>query len=132
MMAMQTKNIKETALMKERRSIKRFMMAVGLVCGILCGRAEAAENWTACVPVEVATYQGRIHVRCASAVGGINFFAASTQDTAYAARLMAVLVAAQVAGRTVNILYDPADQSGAAIGCAVTDCRLIRAATFGR
>jgi hypothetical protein len=112
--------------------MKRFMMGVGLVCAILCRQMEAAETWTACVPVEVATYQGRIHVRCAAAVGGINFFAASTQDTAYAARLLAVLTAAQVAGRTVSILFDPADQSGAGIGCQVNDCRLIRAAGFGQ
>lgn len=112
--------------------MKGFMMGVGLVCATLGGQAEAAETWTACVPVEVATYQLRIHVRCAAAVGGISFFAASTQDAAYAARLLGVLTAAQVAGRTLNILFDPADLSGAAIGCAVNDCRLIRAASFGR
>ena len=112
--------------------MKRFVMGVGIACVVLCGQVEAAETWTSCVPVEVATYQGRIHVRCASAVGGIYFFAASTQDTAYAARLMGVLTAAQVAGRTLNILFDPVDQSGGAIGCSVNDCRLIRAASFGR
>lgn len=112
--------------------MKRLIMGAGLVCAILSGQVEGADTWTACVPVEVATYQGRIHVRCAASVGGINFFAASTQDTAYAARLLAILTAAQVAGRTLNILFDPADQSGAAIGCGVNDCRLIRAASFGR
>jgi len=118
--------------MKDSKTMKHFIIKAGLAYAILCGQVEGAETWTACVPVEVATYQGRIHVRCAAAVGGINFLAASTQDAAYAARLLAVLTAAQVAGRTLNILFDPADQSGAAIGCGVNDCRLIRAAGFGQ
>lgn len=112
--------------------MKRFMMGGAVVCALMCGQAEAVETWTACVPVEVATYQSRIHVRCSAAVGGINFFAASTQDAPYAARLLGVLTAAQVAGRTLGILFDPADQSGVAIGCSVSDCRLVRAASFGR
>ena len=108
-------------------------IVAGAVIAILMivGRAEAAETWTSCTPVGIATYQTRVHVRCAAAVGGITFFAAATQDAAYAARVLSVVTAAQVAGRTLNILFDPADQSGAAIGCLTTDCRLIRAAGFG-
>ena len=108
--------------------------AVGavLATALLAGRAEAAPTWISCTPVEIATHPTRVHVRCAAAVGGITFFAAATQDTAYAARVLSVVTAAQVAGRTLNILYDPADQSGAAIGCLTTDCRLIRAVGFGR
>jgi hypothetical protein len=94
--------------------------------------ALAAETWINCTPVQVAAYQQRLHVRCAAAVGGISFFALGTQDAANASRVLAVLTAAQVAGRTLNILYDPADQSGAAIGCLTSDCRLIHAAGFGR
>jgi hypothetical protein len=112
--------------------MNRRMMGVALACSVLGGSAQAAETWTACVPVDVAAFQSRIHVRCASSVGGISFFAASTQDAAHAARLLAVLTAAQIAGRTLNVLFEPADQSGAAIGCSVSDCRLIRAAGFGR
>jgi hypothetical protein len=96
------------------------------------GRVEAAETWTSCVPVGIATYKTRIHVRCAAAVGGISFFAVATQDTAYAARVLSVLTAAQLGGRTLQILFDPADLTGASVGCLTTDCRLIRAAGFGQ
>jgi hypothetical protein len=102
------------------------------VIGAIAGPAVAAETWVSCTPVEVATYQIRVHVRCASSVGGITFFAVATQDTPYAARVLSILAAAQVAGRTLSILYDPADQSGAAIGCLTSDCRLIRGVGFSR
>ena len=109
-----------------------------LIAGLLIAtaantdRANASETWITCTPVEIATYQVRLHVRCAAAVGGITFFAVGTLDTANASRVLAVLTAAQIAGRTLNILFDPADQSGAAIGCATADCRLIRAIGYGR
>ena len=99
---------------------------------LIVNRAEAAETWISCTPFEIATYPNRVHVRCAAAVGGVSFFAAGTQDTAYAARVLSVITAAQVAGRTLNVLYDPADQTGTAIGCQVADCRLSRAVGFGR
>ena len=65
-------------------------------------------------------------------IGGIFFFAVSTQDAQFAARVLSVITTAQVAGRTLTILYDPADLSGAAIGCQNNDCRLIRAVGFGQ
>jgi hypothetical protein len=99
---------------------------------LLIGRAEAIETWISCNPIEIVTYQVRVHVRCAAAVGGITFFAAPTQEAAYAARVLSVITAAQVAGRTLSILFDPSDQSGATIGCLTSDCRLIRAVGFGR
>jgi hypothetical protein len=117
---------------EREKPMNRRTMGLAFVCSMWGAQAQAAETWTACVPVDVAAYQSRIHVRCAASVGGINFFAAPTQDAAHAARLLAVLTAAQIAGRTLNILFDPADQSGAAISCSVSDCRLIRAASFGR
>jgi hypothetical protein len=105
-----------------------------LVVSIVLGSPamQAAETWTSCTPTEIVTYQRRLHVRCAASVGGVSFFAVSTQDTAYAARVLSVITAAQVAGRTLTILFDPADQSGTAIGCLAADCRLIRAVGFGR
>ena len=113
--------------------MKRLLTGAMIVASAtLAGPAEAAETWTACTPIEVAAYPARLHVRCAASVGGIGFFAVGTQDAANASRVLAVLTAAQVAGRTLNILFDPADQSGAAIGCLVADCRIIRAVSFGR
>ena len=84
------------------------------------------------MPVQVVAYAVRIHVQCQTAIGGISYFALGTGDTANAARILSVLTTAQVAGRTLTILYDPADLSGAAIGCLNSDCRLIRAAGFGQ
>jgi hypothetical protein len=110
--------------------MKRAVVALTLIA--LVARAEAAETWVSCTPAAIATYQGRLHVRCTAAIGGITFFAASTQDAAFAARVLSVITAAQVAGRTLSILYDPADLSGASIGCATNDCRLIRAVGFGQ
>jgi hypothetical protein len=112
--------------------MKHLIRAVVVAIVVIVSRAKAAETWISCTPVEIMTYRTRVHVRCASAVGGVTFFAAATQDSAYAARVLSVITAAQVAGRTLSILYDPADQSGATIGCLTTDCRLIRAVGFGR
>jgi hypothetical protein len=102
------------------------------------GSAVAASSATSqdisCVPVQVVVFTTapRMHVRCASAVGGIVYFAQSTSNSALASRVLAVLTTAQVAGRTLVIRYNPADTSGAAIGCLVSDCRLIQAVGFGR
>jgi len=87
-----------------------------------------------CVPTQVVVFTTapRFHVKCAAAVGGISYFALSTADSAQAGRVLSILTTAQVAGRTLVIRYDPADQSGASIGCQVNDCRLIQAAGFGQ
>jgi hypothetical protein len=87
--------------------------------------------WTLCTPVNVAAYTSRIHVKCAAAApGGIWYFAASTAHAAHAARLLSVLSTAHAAGRTLDILYEPSDTSGASIGCDPSDCRLMLAAAF--
>lgn len=112
--------------------MKFIFSTIALLVLLAVGMADAAETWIACTPVEIVTYAVRNHVRCAAAVGGITFFAVATQDTAYAARVLSVITTAQVAGRTLTILYDPADLTGAAIGCQTSDCRLIRAVGFGR
>jgi hypothetical protein len=128
-----TSFISQIASIAEGRQVmRRFVAALLIASGTFAGTANAAETWISCTPVEVVTYPARLHVRCAAAVGGISFFAVATQDTAYAARVLSVLTAAQVAGRTLRILYEPADQSGAAVGCLATDCRLIRGVGFGR
>ena len=92
----------------------------------------SAETWISCTPVGIVTYRNRVHVRCAAAVGGISFFAAGTTDAAYAARVLSTITTAQVAGRTLAILYDPSDLSGASIGCQTNDCRLILGVGFGQ
>lgn len=93
---------------------------------------QIAETWISCVPAGVVTYRIRVHVHCAAAVGGISYFAVSTTDSAYAARVLSTISAAQLAGRTLSILYDPSDLSGASIGCQTNDCRLILGVGFGQ
>jgi hypothetical protein len=93
-------------------------------------RPEAA-GWVSCTPITVAVYVNRIHVKCAAAIGGVQYFAFPTTDSASASRFLSVISAAQVAGRTLTILYDPADTSGTAYGCQASDCRAMQAASFG-
>ena len=97
--------------------------------------AEAAETWTTCTPVNVSVYSlgsKRIHVKCAQSVNGIRYFALSSSDSALMARVLSLITSAQIGGRTLSILYDPADLSGQAWGCANSDCRILRAAGFGQ
>jgi hypothetical protein len=93
--------------------------------------ARAAEQWISCTPIQVATYANRVHVRCSTGLNGITFFAIptarGTDEAAFASRAIVVADAALVAGRRLSILYDFADQSGAAFGCQVADCRVARA-----
>ena len=90
--------------------------------------APGSEQWITCVPDNVAAYTTRIHVKCTSSVGGIWYYAADINNPAHAARILSVLTTAKVAGRTLEILYDPADTSHLPPGCAVANCRLLLAA----
>ena len=78
----------------------------------------------ACKSVEVSTFENRIHVRCNTAAsGGIVFFAVPTANSAHAARVVAILTAAHVAGKNIEVEYDPSDTSGGDFGCLPTNCR---------
>jgi len=85
-----------------------------------------ASTWYRCTPANTTAYTSRIHVKCTVATaGGILYFAYPTRDTANASRFLSLLSTAVVAGKQVDILYDPADLSGASYGCATSDCRPI-------
>ena len=84
-----------------------------------------ASTWYTCTPANVATYTSRIHVKCTAATAGIIYFAYPTKDNANASRFLSLLSAALVAGKQVDILYDPADLSGTTYGCGSNDCRPI-------
>jgi len=84
-----------------------------------------AAVWYRCTPANVAAYATRIHVKCTVATAGIQYFAYPTRDTANASRFLSLLSTATVAGKQVDILYDTADTSGTAFGCAAGDCRTI-------
>lgn len=86
--------------------------------------ALAPAAWYTCTPAQVGAFKNGIHVKCtAAASGGIWYFAYPTSDTANASRFLSLLSTALVAGKQVTIQYDPADTSGAAYGCLVSDCR---------
>jgi hypothetical protein len=88
--------------------------------------APDAAIWYRCTPANVAAYTSRIHVKCTVATGGgIQYFASPARDTANAARFLSLLSTAAVAGKQVDVLYDPADISGTPYGCAIADCRPI-------
>jgi len=109
------------------RRVTSFIAAcAALAIGTVAAPAWASPIWISCTPASTATFQSRIHVKCAASVGGVSYFAASSSDWAYAARILSIAESAQVGGRTLDILYDPADLSGASIGCLTADCRLIQ------
>ena len=110
--------------------MKRMMlMLFALVVSVsIAAEVSAAEMWTDCVPAGVATFGNRVHVRCSASVsGGIFFFAVATTDSAQAARFVSVASSALIAGRTLKVLFDPADLTGGQFGCATNDCRRARA-----
>ena len=106
---------------------KHLILLTGLVCGLLIGatRASAAATSVICTPAAVATFSSRIHIRCAQSFSGVVFFAYKSSDSAGAARYMSMATSALISGRSVRVFYDPADQSGASIGCQTSDCRLL-------
>ena len=122
-------------------SLVLIVLALGLLFSVDQSQAQSELNsaeaaptadWISCTPINVTTYAIRLHVQCASPINGISYFAVSTSDADNAARVLSVISTAQVAGRTLTILYDPADTSGSPIGCAASSCRLILAAGFGQ
>lgn len=98
----------------------------------LSADSPTAETWINCTPTEVVNYHNRVHVRCAAAVGNISYFAVPTDNPAHAARILSTLSVAQIAGRTLSILYDPNDTSGTDFGCLAADCRVLIATGFGQ
>lgn len=87
---------------------------------------------TSCTPLNTAVFSSRVHIKCEESVAGIQYFALSTSDAAQAARVLSTISTATVAGRPVFVHYNPSDTSGAAIGCQVSDCRLIEGIGFWR
>lgn len=93
--------------------------------------APEGQTWVVCTPISVATFYERVHVECTEIYNGVRYFAISTTSAANSARILSTMAAAQVAGRTINVLYDPQDTSGEAFGCLATDCRTIIAVGIG-
>ena len=88
-----------------------------------------------CVPDEVGQIDSRIHIRCENTVqdGGntISYFAVSTvgsdDEPAISNRFLSVGMTGLTAGKSVVIIFDDGDTSGATFGCGPSNCRKARA-----
>lgn len=106
----------------------KLRCAVAVLSLGFASSAFAAQTFHNCKSVDVGVYAERIHVRCdVAAAGGIVYFAVATANSAHAARILSVLNSAHVAQRQIRVLFDPADTSGTAFGCAANDCRRLLA-----
>lgn len=110
---------------------KTFQTAALVLALLLpAGPARAALEVIDCVPVEVASLERRMHVRCSTGRNGIIYFSLGTNrtpgETAFATRALQMANMALVSGRPLAIRYESTDTSGTAIGCLDTDCRLIQ------
>jgi hypothetical protein len=77
-----------------------------------------------CNPIDVGVFRERVHIRCATQLDGITFFAVPTSDADYAKSFLNVASIAASSNRRLVVLYDPADTtSGPRFGCLANDCR---------
>jgi hypothetical protein len=113
---------------------------LGLIIGALAGLVvmtpgharhvssePAAQVETSCVPVEVAAFPDRIHVRCLTPTdSGIIYFAAPIGEPTTPAYL-SQLNTALLSPPTIELLvfYYDDTTSGPPFGCAANDCRKI-------
>ena len=106
--------------------ISLMTAAMGLLASLLPDRALSAEKLFKCNPREVAAFSKRIHVVCSPGDGAIVFFALGLSSQDHANRVLSLASTAVALKKTIQILYDASDLSGANIGCQTNDCRLIR------
>jgi hypothetical protein len=85
------------------------------------------QQWSLCFPDKVATYTTRLHIKCATDIDGIYFFAVPISDSKHAARMLATMLTAHATGQWTSVLFDPADTSNLPPGCLAVDCRLLHA-----
>ena len=78
-----------------------------------------------CQPVQISVSARRIHVKCATGIGKVVYFAAGTQDQDTANRYLTLLTTAMTARRQLVIDVVMSDLSGESFGCANADCRTI-------
>ena len=125
-------------MMIAKRSLRKRISTIGLCLiawlslGIISTdppSARGEQTWATCTPVETMLYHSRLHVRCAESVGGIYYFALASSDP-LAPLFLSVIETAHVAGRTIKVLYDPADLSGSSMSCDNSNCRLMIAVGF--
>lgn len=107
-----------------RRNWMQWTLALAL--GLLTSTAARADSkWFACTPTEVMVFpNSRLHVRCENGSNGIFYFAQNIKEP-QSGHVLSLLTTALATSHPVNILFDPADQSGKSFGCETKDCRLL-------
>jgi hypothetical protein len=108
------------------------MATIAVAAMLSAGSAPANAAIVKCQPDEVAVWPNRIHLRCETAIAGVSYFAVPVTDAAHAARMLSLMSTALAAGRSMLVIYEPSDTSGAAIGCPANNCRLLQGASFGK
>jgi hypothetical protein len=102
--------------------------AVAGACALIAfpGPVLAQKFFSCTAPQEAAVFPGsRIHVLCNPGDGQITFFALSVANPDVS-RVLSLAETAVAGRRPIQIMYDPNDLSGAAIGCLAVNCRLIQ------
>lgn len=107
-------------------SNRALRAALALLLLGAAGAAGAADKTFTCTPIDVGVFPAsRVHVRCSPGDGNIQWFAIRDSDSGDANRVLSLASTAFVAKKKLTIWYDPADTSGGAWGCQVSDCRVI-------
>jgi len=78
-----------------------------------------------CQPVQISVSPDRIHVKCATGIGKVVYFATPTKDQNTASLYLSLLTTAMTARRQLVIDVVMSDLSGESFGCANADCRII-------
>jgi hypothetical protein len=103
-----------------------FGLGIALLSSLGCVPAYGAAQLFTCTPYGVGENVDRIYIHCANPQPGpILYYAVSNADHDRAARVLALATGAILAGHSIDIVYDPDDQSGAVYGCS-NDCRPIQ------
>ncbi len=111
-----------------------FVLTLVATMTLRAGLAQAAGVTFTCHPDLVVSANVRVVAHCPTgyAISGgptIFWFAYPTSDSANASRMLSVFEVANATAATVTFYFYTDDLSGAAYGCANSDCRAIWAAT---
>ncbi len=126
---------------RPRFAVKCITATAVLFVVVLSALEGMAEEWGSCQPIQVMVFPSRVHVKCKIPLvdpdaphDAISYFAYPTSDAPAAERILSTLLSAQVANRTLTVLYNLREHSELArtIGCQWSDCRLMSAVGFGQ
>jgi hypothetical protein len=110
---------------------KLLKLVLALVVGIsLSGVVQqvcAGEISANCIIGDVMASVARMHIYCTNDLGnGVHYVASPATDSDMSNRLLMMGVSAITSGKSLTVVFDPADLSGAAYSCLNSDCRPLR------